>query len=128
MRCHIATRRFGRCINTNESPYDWRTLICLSAPPVAPPSGKGVQALASFSRWWLCRICYDIAHMKLLTAIVKGSQLAGAFVGSPEEAWAEASELSRQLHITYKDKPFRRILSCAPKMYDELWGRREVYV
>jgi nickel-dependent lactate racemase len=53
--------------------------------------------------------------------VVKGSQLAGAFVGSPEEAWAEASELSRQLHITYKERPFRRILSCAPKMYDELW-------
>jgi nickel-dependent lactate racemase len=53
--------------------------------------------------------------------VVKGADLAGAFVGSPEAAWTEASELSRQLHITYKEKPFHTILSCAPKMYDELW-------
>lgn len=48
-------------------------------------------------------------------------QLAGLFTGTPEAAWAQASELSRQLHITYKPKPFHTILSCAPKMYDELW-------
>ena len=43
------------------------------------------------------------------------------FAGSPEAAWDEASELSRRLHITYKDQPFHTILSCAPAMYDELW-------
>ncbi len=53
--------------------------------------------------------------------VVEGSGLAGAFAGSPEAAWDEASELSRQLHICYKDRPFHTILSCAPKMYDELW-------
>ncbi len=29
--------------------------------------------------------------------------------------------MSRQLHITYKERPFHTILSCAPPMYDELW-------
>lgn len=53
--------------------------------------------------------------------VVDGSALAGLFVGSPEEAWDGASDLSRQLHITYKDHPFHTILSCAPTMYDELW-------
>ncbi len=53
--------------------------------------------------------------------VVKGTDLAGVFVGSPEAAWTEASELSRQLHILYKEKPFSTILSCAPRMYDELW-------
>jgi lactate racemase len=53
--------------------------------------------------------------------IVDHGELAGIFVGSPKEAWSEASELSRQYHITYKDKPFHTILSCAPPMYDELW-------
>ena len=47
--------------------------------------------------------------------------LAGLFVGSPEEAWDQASELSRRVHIIYKEKPFRSILSCVPPMYDELW-------
>ena len=53
--------------------------------------------------------------------VVQGDGLAGAFAGSPEAAWEEASELSRQLHITYKERPFHTILSCAPAMYDELW-------
>jgi nickel-dependent lactate racemase len=53
--------------------------------------------------------------------VVDGRGLAGVFAGSPEAAWNEASELSRQLHIVCKDKPFSTILSCAPGMYDELW-------
>ena len=47
--------------------------------------------------------------------------LVGLFAGTPEEAWDKASDLSRQVHITYKEKPFHTILSCAPPMYDELW-------
>jgi nickel-dependent lactate racemase len=53
--------------------------------------------------------------------VVEGHELAGLYAGSPEGAWEAASELSRQLHITYKAKPFHTILSCAPMMYDELW-------
>ncbi len=53
--------------------------------------------------------------------VVEGHDLAGLFAGTPEGAWEAASELSRQLHITYKDHPFKTILSCAPPMYDELW-------
>jgi len=47
--------------------------------------------------------------------------LVGLFSGTPEQAWDEASNLSRKVHITYKEKPFDTILSCAPAMYDELW-------
>lgn len=53
--------------------------------------------------------------------VVEGKDLAGLYAGTPEGAWEAASELSRQLHITYKERPFKTILSCAPKMYDELW-------
>jgi nickel-dependent lactate racemase len=53
--------------------------------------------------------------------VVRGDALAGVFAGTPEAAWEEASELSRQLHIVYKERPFHTILSCAPPMYDELW-------
>ncbi len=53
--------------------------------------------------------------------VVENAGLAGLFVGSPEGAWDQASELSKKLHITYKDRPFHTVLSCAPKMYDELW-------
>jgi nickel-dependent lactate racemase len=50
-----------------------------------------------------------------------GKNLAGLFAGSPESAWDAASDLSQKLHIVFKEKPFRTILSCAPPMYDELW-------
>lgn len=53
--------------------------------------------------------------------VVDGHELAGLYAGSPEASWDAASDLSRQLHIAYKDRPFKTILSCAPKMYDELW-------
>ena len=53
--------------------------------------------------------------------VVDHAELAGLFAGSPEGAWDRASDLSRQLHITYKDRAFHTILSCAPAMYDELW-------
>ncbi|MGH7973507.1 MAG: lactate racemase domain-containing protein, partial [Limisphaerales bacterium] len=48
-------------------------------------------------------------------------ELAGIFAGTPEAAWDQASDLSAQLHIVYKDRPFHTIVSCAPPMYDELW-------
>jgi len=58
---------------------------------------------------------------RCLCMVVDKGELAGLFAGTPEEAWDKASELSRQLHITYKPRPFHTILSCAPSMYDELW-------
>jgi nickel-dependent lactate racemase len=59
---------------------------------------------------------------KLCFCLVTGDNgLAGIYAGTPEAAWDSASELSRRLHITYKDHPFSTILSCAPAMYDELW-------
>ncbi len=56
-----------------------------------------------------------------LAMVVDHGRLAGLFAGSPEGAWDAASELSKQLHIEYKEKPFHSVLSCAPAMYDELW-------
>lgn len=64
-----------------------------------------------------------VAVDKLCFCMVVDShkQLAGLFAGSPECAWDQASDLSRQIHILYKKRPFHTILSCAPPMYDELW-------
>ena len=53
--------------------------------------------------------------------VTEGHGLAGLYAGTPESAWDAASELSRRLHITYKENPFKTILSCSPPMYDELW-------
>jgi nickel-dependent lactate racemase len=47
--------------------------------------------------------------------------VAGAYFGSLKKAWLEAAKLSAQRHITYVEKPFNRVLSIMPKMYDDLW-------
>jgi len=47
--------------------------------------------------------------------------LAGLFIGTPEEAYEHAADLSAKLHIIYVDKPFQRVLSVMPEMYDDLW-------
>ena len=53
--------------------------------------------------------------------VVKDDGLSGLFIGAPEEAWRAAADLSAKLHIVYVDKPFQRVLSVMPEMYDDLW-------
>ncbi len=60
--------------------------------------------------------------------VVKGEELAGMYFGTPETSWSEAADLSQKLHITYKDQPFHTVLSCAPKMYDDIWTGGQVHV
>src|SRR5437870_2508323 len=60
--------------------------------------------------------------------VVEGRGLAGLFAGTPENAWDGASDLSQERHIVYKERPFHTILSCAPKMYEEVWtGGKAMY-
>jgi lactate racemase len=53
--------------------------------------------------------------------VAPDKSLAGLCAGTPEAAWDAASELSKQVHIIYKDQPFRTVLSNMPPMYDDLW-------
>ena len=60
--------------------------------------------------------------------VVKGDSLAGLYIGRPEEAWEAASDLSSQLHINWVDRPFKRVLSVMPKLYDDIWtGAKGMY-
>ena len=54
-----------------------------------------------------------------LSMVVKGDALAGLYIGTPEEAWEAASDLSSQHHIVWVDRPFKRVLSVMPKLYDD---------
>jgi len=53
--------------------------------------------------------------------VVKDDQLAGLYIGSPEEAYLAAADLSARLHIRWVDKPFRQVLSIMPQMYEDIW-------
>ena len=53
--------------------------------------------------------------------VVTHEGLAGLYFGTPQDAWSAASALSAQKHIVYVDRPFQRVLSIMPEMYDDLW-------
>lgn len=57
----------------------------------------------------------------LAALVVESHELCGLFIGDTHEAWSLAADLSAQRHIQWYDKPFQRVLSWAPPMYDELW-------
>lgn len=57
----------------------------------------------------------------LIALVVEGHDLSGLFIGDSLSAWSAAADLSAQRHICWVNKPFQRVLSCAPDMYDELW-------
>lgn len=64
----------------------------------------------------------------LIALTVEGHDLAGLFIGDMYEAWSAAADFSAQRHIHWCDKPFQRVLSVAPPMYDELWtGAKAMY-
>jgi nickel-dependent lactate racemase len=60
--------------------------------------------------------------------VVAKEGTAGLYFGTPQEAWLAASALSAKKHIVWIDKPFRRVLSVLPELYDDLWtGAKGMY-
>ena len=41
--------------------------------------------------------------------------------GDCVSSWTSAAEISAATHVTYLDRPVRRVLSLVPEMYDEIW-------
>ena len=67
-------------------------------------------------------------QLTLIALVVEGKGLSGLFVGDHLSAWNEAADLSAERHIQWCEKPFQKVLSCAPPMYDELWtGAKAMY-
>jgi nickel-dependent lactate racemase len=75
------------------------------------PVRQAIDRAASFIP--VPRTCFGL--------VVKGEGLAGLYASTPEAAWSAAADLSARLHICYVDRPFRRVLSVMPEMYDDLW-------
>jgi nickel-dependent lactate racemase len=53
--------------------------------------------------------------------VVSHAGLAGLYIGEYPQAWSQAAELSSSLHVRYVDRPFKRVLSIMPAMYDDIW-------
>jgi lactate racemase len=57
----------------------------------------------------------------LLAMVLRGHALHGLYAGPHEETWSVAADLSAQLNIAYHPRPFRRVLSIASPIYEDLW-------
>lgn len=77
---------------------------------------KIIDIASSFIK--IPKLCFSL--------VVRNKKLSGLFIGKPEEAWSKAADLSSKLNIIYKDKPFKKVLGIAPKMYDDLWTAGKV--
>jgi nickel-dependent lactate racemase len=56
-----------------------------------------------------------------LSLVVTHAGVNGLYCGEAREAWQAAADLSSQVHITYKEKAYQKVLSIMPDMYDDLW-------
>lgn len=65
-----------------------------------------------------------IPSEKLCIAVVTEAgapELHSVSVGTTVSAWAAASPIAAASHITYLDRPYKRVLSILPTMYDDIW-------
>jgi nickel-dependent lactate racemase len=56
-----------------------------------------------------------------LAFVLKGKALHGMYIGSHQEAWSAAADLSGRLNIVWLPQPVRRVLAMPSTMYDDLW-------
>ena len=62
--------------------------------------------------------------LSLLALVVTYEGVAGVFCGEAignHDAWRQAAALSARRHVVWLDKPFDRVLTVMPAMYQDLW-------
>jgi len=73
---------------------------------------------------------YLFGEEKALLAVIEGGlplprvfppYIHGLFAGDLVSAWEAAADLSAELNIVWKPRPYRSVLSMPSPMYDELW-------
>jgi nickel-dependent lactate racemase len=64
----------------------------------------------------------------LLALVAFPEGVAGLYCGPTRETWEAAAALSAQRHVVWVEKPFQRVLSIMPPIYDDLWtGAKGMY-
>ena len=64
-----------------------------------------------------------------LSMVVKSrDELYGLYGGDYRHAWLQAADLSEQVHVVWKDRPYHTVFGVCPTMYDEIWtGGKVMY-
>jgi lactate racemase len=55
------------------------------------------------------------------SGVERAPELHSLSFGDCVSSWADAAQVSAATHVTYLDRPVRRVLSLVPEMYDEIW-------
>jgi nickel-dependent lactate racemase len=58
--------------------------------------------------------------------VSRENKLHGLWVGDPDTAWSKAVDLSAQIHIHRKRRPFHTVLGRTSSIYNELWTAGKV--
>ena len=68
------------------------------------------------------------APVACFALVLADGGIAGLHFGTARDAWRASVDLSSQKHIEWVDRPFRRVLSVLPTMYDDIWtGAKGMY-
>jgi lactate racemase len=59
--------------------------------------------------------------ISLIALVVTHEGVAGVFCGDIAQAWRQAAALSARRHIVWVERPFDRVISVMPRLYDDLW-------
>ncbi|MEZ0491439.1 lactate racemase domain-containing protein [Kineococcus sp. TBRC 1896] len=95
----------------------WVGALVTSAAMIGSRGVTPVRALIDEAASMLrCR------RLALCLVVASGTDvLHAAAFGTPEDAWAACAEVSAQTHVTYLDRPWRRVLSVVPEKYEDIW-------
>lgn len=95
----------------------WLGALISSATIIGSPGITPVRALINES---VGRISADMFALCLVVQSGPGNLHAMSF-GSPHGAWEAASAISSGTHITYLDKPVKKVLSIMGTKYQDIW-------
>jgi len=80
------------------------------------PTRKVIERAASFVK----------IPRKLFALVAVEGRLKSLFIGDCLETWERAADVSAEVHIVRKERPFKTVLGIAPKMYDDIWTAGKV--
>jgi nickel-dependent lactate racemase len=59
--------------------------------------------------------------VRCIAMVLQGQDFHGMYIGSYQEAWSRAADLSAQLNIVWLPQPVRHVLGMPSTRYDDLW-------
>jgi len=95
----------------------WVGALITSAEMIGTPGVTPVRALIDEAASLI-----PARRLALCLVVASGTDTLHALAfGTPEDSWAACAEISARTHVTYLDRPARRVLSIMPTKYQDIW-------